>query len=113
MTAICKVSITTTGKENHFQIQWHSEETNALQAFESNSELTAEETERMWQWPHCQLSIGEKLFRLLDGRIICPASKINTYNCFLYNCFLVAWGGNLDNFRLILYPEGKNEIQRK
>lgn len=67
MALIYRVSINPAGKENRFRIKWQNEENHTVHSFESVPGLTAEEIERMWQWPHCQLAIGEKLFRFLDG----------------------------------------------
>jgi tetratricopeptide (TPR) repeat protein len=67
MSIIYDVIIETTKKKNRFHITWHNLKTSKVDSFEQESEITREESQRLWQWPRCQLPIGEKLFRFLDG----------------------------------------------
>jgi len=67
MPIIHNVSIDPTEIENYFHITWHNAETRAVNSFEQTADITPEETQMMWQWPRCQLDIGQKLFRFLDG----------------------------------------------
>jgi len=67
MSIIYNVTIDPTDTGNRFRITWQNMETNTVNFFDQESEMTEEETQRLWQWPQCQLSIGRKLFRFLDG----------------------------------------------
>ena len=67
MSIIYNVTIEPTGKENQYHITWHNPKTNTVNSFDQEAEITPEETQRLWQWPQCQLDIGQKLFRFLDG----------------------------------------------
>ena len=66
MSILYNVTIESTSKENLFHITWQNSETNTVNSFDQAAEITQEETERLWQWPQCQLDIGQKLFRFLD-----------------------------------------------
>jgi tetratricopeptide (TPR) repeat protein len=67
MSVIYNVSIKPAKEQNRFHITWDNKETQATNSFYRESEITLEEIQRLWQWPRCQISIGEKLFRFLDG----------------------------------------------
>jgi hypothetical protein len=67
MPVIYNVTIEPTGKENQYHITWKNPETNTANSFDQSTEITLEETQRLWQWLWCQLPIGEKLFKFLDG----------------------------------------------
>jgi hypothetical protein len=67
MPVIYNVTIKPAGKENLYQVIWHNVETNAQDCFSWEAEITPEETARLWQKPENQATIGEKLFRFLDG----------------------------------------------
>ena len=64
---IYNVTIKPTEKKNRFHITWQNSETNAIHSFDREAEITLEESQRLWQRPRCQLPIGEKLFKFLDG----------------------------------------------
>lgn len=55
------------GEEDRFPITWLNVEANTEDSFSQAAEITVEETESLWEQPEYQLSIGEKLFRFLDG----------------------------------------------
>lgn len=63
---IYNVTIKPTNK-NCFHITWHNVEENTVDSFEQTTDITPEETQKLWQQPEHQRSIGEKLFRFLDG----------------------------------------------
>jgi hypothetical protein len=67
MSIIYNVTIKPSEEEKRFQVTWHNPETNPVNSFERESEITLEESQRMWQWSRCWLPIGEKLFRFLNG----------------------------------------------
>ena len=67
MSIIYNVSIKPAKEQNSFHITWHNKDTQATNSFYRESEITLEESQRLWQWPRYQMSIGEKLFRFLDG----------------------------------------------
>jgi hypothetical protein len=60
------VTIDSTAEANRFQVTWHNLETDKKLTFEQTAEITPEET-RQWQQSKYQSSIGQKLFRFLDG----------------------------------------------
>lgn len=65
------ISIEPTGKENLFHIIWQHSETNTVNSFDQEAEITPDEAQRLWQYSQHQTSIGEKLFRFLDGDSRC------------------------------------------
>ncbi len=80
MSIIYNVTIEPTDTGNRFRITWQSMETNSVNSFDQESEMTLEETQRLWQWPRCQLSIGRKLFRFLDGDLHYFQQALNRAN---------------------------------
>ena len=80
MPIIHNVSIDPTEIENYFHITWHNAEANVVNSFEQATDITLEETQRMWQWPRCQLEIGQKLFHFLDGESHCFRQALNHAN---------------------------------
>jgi hypothetical protein len=67
MPVIYDVTIKYVEKENAFSVTWHNAETNTADSFIQATEITPPETEEMWQYRIHQLTIGQKLFRFLDG----------------------------------------------
>ena len=67
MPAIYEVAITPAGIENHYTITWFNPDTNTRDSFDSQAELSPEETGQLWQTLPQQLPIGQKLFHFLDG----------------------------------------------
>ena len=68
MPIIYKVTVTPAKKQGIFHITWHNMETGKKHSFDqSANEIATEEVERLWQEPQHQLTIGQKLFRFLDG----------------------------------------------
>jgi len=67
MPVIYNIIIKPTAKEKIFQVTWHNVETNVQDCFTQEAEITPEETRYLWKKPDYQVSIGEKLFRFLDG----------------------------------------------
>jgi hypothetical protein len=68
MSIVYQVTVSPTEKENLFHITWYNEQTREENSFnQSAAEITAEETERLWQKPRYQLEIGRKLYHFLDG----------------------------------------------
>jgi len=64
---VYNVTVNPTENENRFQVTWHNVERNTRECFTREAEITPEDTQRLWQWSRCQLAIGQKLFRFLDG----------------------------------------------
>ena len=67
MAVIYDVTIKFVETENIFNVAWKNVETNTEDSFNQAAEITPEETEELWQYRVYQLTIGQKLFRLLDG----------------------------------------------
>ncbi len=67
MPVIYNVTVEHTGEGSLFHITWHNMETDTVDSFNGEIEMTPEETQSLWQLEHYQLPIGEKLFRFLDG----------------------------------------------
>ncbi|HLP44792.1 MAG TPA: hypothetical protein VK469_02540, partial [Candidatus Kapabacteria bacterium] len=80
MPLIYNVTIGPIETGNRFRITWQKPETNTANSFEQESEITPEERQRLWQWPQCQLGIGQKLFRFLDGDAHCFQQALNQAN---------------------------------
>jgi hypothetical protein len=67
MPIIYEVTIAPAGIENHYIITWFNPDTNTRDSFDTQAELSPEETGRLWQKLLQQLPIGQKLFHFLDG----------------------------------------------
>ncbi|MCP4153721.1 MAG: CHAT domain-containing protein, partial [bacterium] len=67
MSVIYNVTVKPTKKTGRYHITWHHKETGEVNTFEREAEITPEEYQMEWMWPQSQLSIGEKLYRFLDG----------------------------------------------
>ncbi|MCP4155973.1 MAG: tetratricopeptide repeat protein [bacterium] len=70
MSLIYNITIKPTAKENSpedFSVTWHEEETGKTSTIESTPEITTEETEWLWRLSKFQLTIGQKLYRFLEG----------------------------------------------
>lgn len=67
MSIIYNVTIESTGEENRFQVTWYDVESNSQDCFTGEIDITPKETQLLWQQPEYQLTIGQKLFRFLDG----------------------------------------------
>ena len=67
MPIIYNVTIESTGKETHYHITWHNPETNSTDSFIQSSDIMPDEVQRLWHQPLYQLTIGQNLFRFLDG----------------------------------------------
>lgn len=77
MPILYHVTIKPAQKENRYRITWHNVDNDARTAFDRNAEITLEESQRLWQRRRFQLSIGEKLFRFLDGDDGCFQQALN------------------------------------
>jgi tetratricopeptide (TPR) repeat protein len=70
MAIIYNITIESAGKdkENLFHITWQKKGTKQKNGFDQKAkDITKEEVERLWQQPKHQFTIGNKLFRFLDG----------------------------------------------
>ncbi len=67
MPVIYNVTIEATQEETVFHIIWDNVLTKTRDWFSQKTPITAEEALHLWQEPNDQKTIGEKLFRFLDG----------------------------------------------
>ena len=68
MPVIYKVTIKTAKKQNQFHITWKNMETSTESPLDQSvGEITRDEIKMLWHHPRNQLTIGNKLFRFLDG----------------------------------------------
>jgi hypothetical protein len=67
MSIIYNGTIESTVKENHYHITWHNPEKNSTDSFTQSAGIMPDEVQRLWHQPLYQLTIGQKLFRFLDG----------------------------------------------
>ncbi|MDQ1354660.1 MAG: hypothetical protein QG657_4969, partial [Acidobacteriota bacterium] len=68
MALIFKVNVETAGKDGCYRITWQDKQTDKQEFFNSSAaDLSQDELEHLWFRKEFQFSIGEKLFRFLDG----------------------------------------------
>jgi len=68
MALIFKVIVETAEKEGCYRITWQDKQTKKEEFFDSSAaDLSGDELEHLWFRKEFQFSIGEKLFRFLDG----------------------------------------------
>jgi hypothetical protein len=94
---VYKVTITPGQKENQFHIAWYNPENDSQDGFITGTNITPEETQRLWPLPQYRLNLGQKLFRFLDGdsrhleRALAAADqKGEPLLLYLYACSQVA-----------------------
>jgi tetratricopeptide (TPR) repeat protein len=64
---VYNVTITPGQKQNQFHLTWYNSANNSQDGFITETNITPEETQRLWLLPQYRLTLGRELFRFLDG----------------------------------------------